>query len=378
MRVFPKSSTASDAWLLWAALAAVGAASAQSSVTISGKFGVAVQQGLGAQASNKGKSNIAVTDGDVNFAAVEDLGGGLRAGATIGLRTRGRENTSAATTQVVTAATPPVVATAQAYSRSSYSEVGRDATVFLSGGFGRVTLGSIELGNGITGNGWGGANLSLPTDVNNGGVLSANGYANIAQYTSPTFNGFTVNVIRVDSVGSVGVAATTIAASGNETDRGVTANLVGVSYVAGPISASIDSTNFGGNTSLTGASSDRKRTRVSASYDFGVARVGAGQEDNKGTASTGNYNGKQTTFGVSAPVSPALRVGMIYAKNTESAVLGAANAVAKATGIAADYSLSKRTVINVSTAKIDRDDLADGSNYNKEGRQFRVRLMHNF
>jgi predicted porin len=362
-----------------AALAAVGAASAQSSVTISGKFGVAVQQGLGAEGGYKGKSNIAVTDGDVNFAAVEDLGGGLRAGATIGLRTRGRENTSVATTQAVT--TTPSLTTAQAYSRSSYSEVGRDATVFLSGGFGRLTLGSIELGNGITGNGWGGTNLSLPTDVNNGGVLSANSYANIAQYTSPTFNGLTVTVTRADSAATVGVSPKTIAASGNETDRGVTANVVGLSYVAGPISASIDSTNFGGNTSFTGAASNRKRTRVSASYDFGVARVGAGQEDNKGTASTGNYNGKQTTFGVSAPVSPALRVGMIYAKNTESAVLGVAagaNVVAKATGIAADYSLSKRTVINVSTAKIERADLADSSSYDKEGRQFRVRLMHNF
>jgi hypothetical protein len=320
---------------------------------------------------------VALTDGDVNFAAVEDLGGGMKAGASIALRTRGRENVSAATTQVVTAATPPVVATAQAYSQSAYSEVGRDATVFMSGSFGTVTAGSIEAGNGITGNGWGGTNLSLATDVNNGGVLSANAYGNLLQYTSPNFNGFTVTLTRMDSIGTVGVKATTLGASGYETDLAVNANVIGLTYVAGPLTAAIDSTSFGGSTSLTGTASDRTRTRVSAAYDFGVAKVGFGQEDNKGTASTGSYAGKQTTFGISAPIG-AFRVGMIYAKNDESAVLGAANAVAKATGFAADYSFSKRTVLNLSTAKISRDDLADNANYNKEGQQYRVRLMHSF
>jgi hypothetical protein len=365
-----------------AALAAVSAASAQSTVTISGKFGTAYQLGLGTEATAKGKANIAVTDGDVNFAAVEDLGGGLKAGATMALRLRGRENVSAATTQAVTATTSAaaVVTTAQAYSLSAYSEVGRDATVFLSGAFGTITAGSVEFGNGISGRGWGGANLSLSTDVNNGGVLSANAYGNLLQYSSPAFNGFAVQLTRADSIGTV-VGQKTLAASGRETSLGVNANIIGVTYAAGPLTAGFDNTAFSGTTTIGGADSDRTRTRISADYDFGIAKVGFGQEDNKGTATTGTYAGKQTTFGVSAPVTSALRVGMVYAKNTESAVIGVAagaNVIAKATGFAADYAFSKRTVLNISTAKISRDDLADGANYDKEGRQYRVRLMHSF
>jgi predicted porin len=362
-----------------AALAAVTAASAQSTVTISGKFGTSYQLGLGAQAAYKGKANVAVSDGDVVFAAVEDLGGGLKAGASMGLRLRGRANAVAATTQAIT--TAATVATAQVYSVSAYQETGRDGTVYLEGGFGRVTAGSIELGNGITGRGYGGTNISLAKDLNDGGVLSSNAYGNILQYTSPAFNGLTVQLTRADSLGTVNVSAATVASSGVETDLGVNANVVGLAYVNGPLTAGFDSATFSGNTSLTGTNSDRKRTRISADYDFGIVKIGVGQEDNTGTApTTGTYDGKQTVFGISAPIGGALRVGMVYTKNTETALIGVATtgATAKATGFAADYSFSKRTVMNVSYAKIQRSDLTDGAAYNKEGAQYRVRLLHSF
>ena len=359
-----------------AALAAVTAASAQSTVTISGKFGTSYQQGLGAQASAKGKANLAVTDGDVGFLAVEDLGGGLKAGADMRLRLRGRANAVAATTQAHAAGA--VAATAQVYSVSAYQETGRDGTVFLSGPFGTVTAGSIELGNGITGRGYGGTNVSLNKDLNDGGVLSSNGYGNILGYTSPAINGFTVSLTRADSIGTVNVSSKTVAATGVETDLGVNANVVGLAYANGPLTAGVDSTTFSGSTTIGGANSDRKRTRMSADYDFGIVKVGVGQEDNKGTAAAGlSFGGKQTAFGISAPIG-ALRVGLVYTKNAESGILGTANDTAKSTGFGADYSFSKRTILNVSSAKIQRTALADGSNYDKEGQQYRVRLMHSF
>ena len=362
-----------------AALAAFGTASAQSSVTISGKFGMSYVQPLGTEATVKGKANLAVSDGDINFAAVEDLGGGLKAGANMALRVRGRENISAATTQVITAATPPVAATAQAYSVSAYSEVGRDATVFLSGSFGTLTAGAVEFGNGISGRGFGGSNVSLATDLNNGGVLSANGYGNMLQYSSPVMSGLSVQLTRADSAGTI-IGQTTLAATGRETALGINANILGLTYANGPLTAGIDSTAYSGTTTIGGANSDRKRTRMSADYDFGFVKIGVGQEDNKGTATTGTYAGKQTAFGISAPITPALRVGLAYAKNSETAVIGVstAGAVAKGSGISADYSFSKRTILNVSYATIARDDLADNANYNKEGTQYRVRLMHSF
>jgi len=360
-----------------AALAAVSAASAQSSVTLSGKFGTSFQSPLGSEATIKGKANIAISDGDIGFAAVEDLGGGLKAGANMALRLRGRENTKAVTVAAQTSAGTVVT---QTYAVSYYPEVGRDATVYLSGAFGTITAGSIELGNGITGRGFGGTNSSLPTDLNNGGVLSSNAYANVLSYSSPVMSGLSVQLTRADSIGSVGNGATTITATGSETSLGLNANVIGLTYANGPLTAGIDSTAFSGNTTHGGANSDRKRTRMSADYDFGFVKIGVGQEDNKGTATTGTYAGKQTAFGISAPITPALRVGMAYAKNSESAVIGVstAGAVAKGSGISADYSFSKRTVVNVSYATIARDDLADNANYNKEGTQYRVRLMHSF
>lgn len=360
-----------------AALAAVTTASAQSSVTISGKYGMGFQQPLGTEATVKGKANIAVTDGNIDFNAVEDLGGGLKAGASMALRVRGRENVKSVT---VPAQTAGGTAVAQTYAVSYSPEVGRNATVFLSGGFGTLTAGSIELGNGISGRGFGGTTLSTATSLDDGGVLSASAYGNILQYTSPSISGFTAVVLRADSIGSVGNGATTITATGSETSLGLNANVVQLNYANGPLTASVDSTAFSGNTTVGGTNSDRKRTRMSADYDFGFVKIGFGQEDNKGTASTGTYAGKQTAFGISVPVTAALRVGAVYVRNNESAVLAVstAGAVAKGTGFAANYDFSKRTAVNISYATIARDDLADNSYYNKEGTQYRVRLMHSF
>jgi len=349
-----------------AALASVSAF-AQSSVTISGKFGTAYQKAAA------GKANLAVTDGDVNFASVEDLGGGMKAGATIGLRTRGRENTSSATvaaqsaaasTSLATAAT----ATAQTYAKTAYSEVGRDATVYVSGDFGKVTAGSIELGNGITGLGWGGANVTLPTDINNGGVLSANAYANVLIYSLPSFNGVNVSLIRADSIGSVGLAAANVAASGAETDRGLTANVVAATYSTGALSLAADYTKFG-TLKSDGGAYDGKRTRISASYDLGMAKVGFGQEDNSGT-SRDTANGKQTTAGVSVPMG-ALTLGAVWAKNTEST---STNYNPRAYGLVAEYALSKRTALNFSYSK----KTADNDTATTDGKQYRARLMHSF
>ncbi len=106
-----------------AVLAVAGAASAQ--VSVSGKFGFAYESG---QAAGVSKSGLGQTDGNVTFSASEDLGGGMKAGASIDIRARGR-----------------------AVNAAAGSVDGRDASVFVSGGFGTVTMGAIELGNGIIG-----------------------------------------------------------------------------------------------------------------------------------------------------------------------------------------------------------------------------------
>jgi len=304
-----------------AALAAFGTASAQSTATISGKFGAAYSKGLGSV------GNLGVSDGNVTVAAVEDLGGGLKAGVSLDMRVRGRENVLGSS-----------IAGGSNKETSGFSaaEVGRDATVYISGGFGTVTAGSVEAGNGITGNGWAGTTVTLPKDLNNGGVLSSNAYGNLLQYTSPAINGLTVNLTRLDSIGKVGVTnsvndITLETTTLNEVhDLGVHANVVGATYANGPLTAALDYTMFADKTSAS-AKIDRSRLRVSAAYDLGVVKLGFGMEDNSGTvytsgfveSTTASFKGRQTTFGISAPIGN-LRVGVVYAANTESGVIAVA------------------------------------------------------
>lgn len=334
-----------------AALASVGIASAQSTVTLSGKFGVAQQQAIGAV------GGLAVTDGDVRFTAVEDLGGGLKATASMELRVRGRGNVDAG----------PAACSNVAFDAADYPDGkipkgalvdcpaandgvgGRNATVGLSGGFGSVTLGAVEAGNGIMGLGFAGAPVSLATGYD-GAILS--GVANVDwfAYTTPAvFPGLTATVQRIDSIGAPGGG------------RGTSANLVGANYVTGPVAAAVDFTKF---------SNDRTRVRASASYNLGVAKLGIGFEDNK---KNGIYSdGSQLAMGVSVPMG-AITLGAVYAVNKEgSSTLG--DGKAQGWGIGADYALSKRTALNVSYG--DRTKLAGVADNN--GDQYRIRLMHSF
>ncbi len=337
-----------------AVLAASGTAFAQSSVTLSGKFGVAYQKGLSGNTANK--ANLGVTDGDVTFAAVEDMGGGNSAGASMTLRVRGRGNVDAQCSVTIPTTLPTTATTTNCNSGVG----GRDATVFVAGALGRLTLGSIELGNGIKGRGWGGANVSLPTDLDNGGILSAAANADYAAWALPTFvPGVSTTILRVDGIGEPGNTATTRLAG--------TALVLG--YKAGPLDVGIDFTKFD-HESATAAGADRKRVRTSASYDLGVVKLGVGMEDNKGTAGGTNYDGRQTTAGFSVPMG-AVTAGLVYAKNDEKSTLGGTD-TAKGWGLGVDYKLSARSVVNFSYGDITRTTATAA------GSMFRVRLMHSF
>ena len=364
-----------------AVLAAFGTAYAQSTATISGKFGVGVGKGFGSD------TNVQVSDGNVTVAAVEDLGGGMKAGASIDMRTRGREQNVATTTG---------------------QEIGRDATVYVSGGFGTVALGSVESGNGIMGLGLGGAQQSLVSGWD-GAILSAAAYNNILQYTSPSISGFNVSLTHVDSIGTVGVTTTKAAtASGApitvNTETGLSAQQIGATYNDGPISASADYAVFANNTGAT-TKSNRTRTRASAAYDMGVIKIGVGVEDNKGlvyqsststTVSTNaTYKGNQMIIGASLPVGPLL-LGAGYARNSENGVLvgdtSNGDEVAKGWLVSANYSLSKRTTLLGTYSDVKRSGGAYSSSgvsgtttavnttahTTNSGSQFRIRLMHSF
>lgn len=340
-----------------AVLATAGAASAQSAVTLSGKFAAAYTSTSTNNATNNGTNSangLGVTDGNVTFAATEDLGGGLKVGVSMDVRVRGR------------AATPVA-------GGSSGSVDGRDAVVYLQGGFGNVTLGSIELGNGIIG--LGGADA--PTQGLDGagsplgGVAIADVHtADILSYTSPSFaGGFNAKLVLIDSINAPGANGMQSTATSQD------ATLVGVDYANGPLAASFDYTSFGLNTVTSTAALD-KRLRLSASYDLGMAKLGAGYEASTSqnvtaglVAANSSVDDKQYILGVSAPVGSALVLGANYTRHTNNAP---GNTDITGWDLGAQYNLSKRTNVQFGYRRVSQDTAANSNT------STRIRLMHSF
>ncbi len=339
-----------------AAVAATGAAFAQSSVTLSGKFAVAYtssESGAGAKSSGLG-----VTDGDVVFAAVEDLGGGMKAGASMAVKVRGRDNkvsaTSTSTSTSSGGVTTTTTTTTSLTNAGSNVIGGRDASVYLSGGFGTVTLGSIELANGILGL----ASAGAPVIGQDSGVtLDAAANADILLYSSPAIvPGLTARAAVVDSIGNPGAAGMQAAAA--EMDG----TLLGVNYSAGALAVAADYTMFGQNAAA--ATSADTRTRVSGSYDLGSFKLGAGYQAKETFA---NVKDTQYMVGVSVPMG-AYTVGATYAAKDSD------DNTKDATGyeFGVQYAFSKRTALQVAYRSLDVKGATPAAT------DLRVRLMHSF
>lgn len=266
-----------------AAVAVAGAATAQVSVT--GAFGFG-WEGV-SPAVGGSTTGIKVTDGNVKFSASEDLGGGMSVLTAMDIQSRGRDTTIA----------------------------GRDASITLVTGFGGFTLGAVEAGNGILGLGGAGApviGLDGNTAGTGSGVLDGGVNVNIAKYSLPLGNGIGISVACTDAANAL-----------KGTNAG---NTYGATYSMGAISAALDFTDV----------ALAKRTRVSGSYDLGVAKLGAGYQTRKFTGATSTN--KQTVLGVSAPYG-AFTFGLNYSTNKQST----ANISNKGTDVGVSYALSKRT-----------------------------------
>jgi hypothetical protein len=329
-------------------LAAVsGTAFAQSSVTLSGKLGFGVQAAKGKAAG------VAVTDGDIVFTAVEDLGGGLKATVSTAMLLRGRDTSGA---QVIApAAGSAGVANGNSTMISSVDRLtARDATITLSGAFGSATIGAIEAGNGILGLGMGGAPVSLAEGLDSSkGVVAAASNTNILQWTSnEVVPGLKLSVTRTDGINnfyadkntSGTVTAGTAINLNNDYRGSVQSNGLGLTYAAGALAIAADVTDYSGTTA--------NRNRFSASYDLGMVKLGAGIQTQQGADD-------QRVFGLSAPVG-ALTLGVARADAGTK----------KGTVYGAQYAFSKTTNFNVS--------VGDFSGTSFDGSQWRARLLKSF
>lgn len=379
-----------------AVLAASGASFAQ--VTVSGALGMSFQKD---RTTPKAVHGMQMTDGHITFTAKEDLGAGYSITAKSEMLLRGRDTALTA----------------------------RDATLNLLTPVGLVTMGSLEADNSIIARGWAGAPVSLPTGFDGAVIRGSNNVdviafntrlAGIVMGVSYSETGSKDVSDLADGFGAQGVikggAAGNKIAGGPGGGSGPLQNVsLNVGYDNGPLSAGLsigeDSLNL---SSLTDPAAillfkagyeGRQSTNVSASYDFGSFKVGAGfATKTKGWAN-------ELALGLAVPMGAAT-FGLIYAdKGDDSATIGAGSPASLAaagagslgssiptmitadvkgtaarTGVAVgmDYALSKQTTINVSYGVYDYKTAerlnpttgvrAAASNTN----EYRIRLLKTF
>jgi len=315
-----------------AVLAASGAAMAQSSVTLYGIADVYVGKTKGSSAA---MGTGGVSGSRLGFKGSEDLGGGLTAifnfEQAIDL-TNGSTRFELTDPQVSTSGVPKTF--------------GRQANVGFSGGFGTVKLGR---------------SLNAMDDVfgmSNSGfdsILSANAiwlnkYNGAADaqlyYATPAFAGFT--------------AAVSTQLKGNTAGNELTA--FNVAYASGPISVAL-------GYEKDEANGDQKGTMLNGSYDLGMAKLLASYytTDNTGGVAGAEVNSFQ--IGADVPLSSALTLSVGYASSKPKG--GQSDS---GFGVAASYSLSKRTSIYAGVRAENRKT----SNAQADGDFYAVGVRHAF
>lgn len=285
-----------------AVLAAAGTSFAQ--VTISGKLGFSYQKNAVPQtgAANHG---MQMADGDVSVSATEDLGGGVSVTAKSEMKLRGRDT----------------------------AIDGRDAYIAVVTPVGLFTMAAAESPNVIYNVAGAPVTLSSGHDnsVTGGTILDAGVNADILGYKVPV-GPVTLGLTYADSIGAAGAGA------GNVTGTGLT-----LAYAGGPLAAYVDHTVFASPVSVV--NDGLTRTRAWVTYDFGVAKIGAGhQVKNHDYAS-------QSSLSVNVPLG-AVSVGLMYsarASQPVSATYGlTASDSRSGTALGAQYDFSKLTNINFS------------------------------
>ncbi len=342
-----------------AALVATGAF-AQTSVTVTGKLGFAIQK-THAVATTNGSQGMRVTDGDVNFKASEDLGGGYVASTSQAIKVRGRDTAVA----------------------------GRDSLVALTTPFGTIAGGNVEVGPLHT-NAWAGAQASFANGPDDGIIFDGYGAVDVLSFTMPISTSLTATVAMFE-VGAydegalsqtagqkvAGTVTSVLGTNGNPS--GVSGQQVAVAYAAGPIALNGDYTAFVASRAISDLNDGLTRVRVAGTYDFGVLKAGIGfQTKSKGVAT-------QYAFGLNVPVG-AVEFGLTYSarmaqtlvtSDTTAATLVAAADARSGTTFGLKYNLSKTANISAQYAAYTGVGSVNGSAATSDN-EYRIRLLKSF
>jgi predicted porin len=356
-----------------AAMAVVAGAQAQSSVTVYGVVDVNVTSTdvAGSAAGNNGSTtlgNNALATSRLGFKGTEDLGGGLK--AEFQLEGALTPTTGTLGTTSTTGNGSENVSSSVLFNRESW--------VGLSSSLGSIRVGRSD----ITGT------QGLDSTVGQAGNLSdASGNlgadtAGVIRYTTPTWNGLTVQVGYINGSTPTSAESSTVDASVGEATSGQMKSIY-AQYESGKLGVYAGQTT--NRTSITAGDFGQKETTYGAKYDFGVVAVGAYQQTKDASTTTINgTNGdiKQTIVSASAPVAflgSGVKAHAVYAKiDSEKAartalLSGDKVADSKKTTFALTKALSKRT-----TAYAAFIDTQYETTDNADAKTYAVGVSHSF
>lgn len=323
-----------------AVLAASGASFAQ--VTISGNLTMGYQANTNAGANGAGSNDSAgfgVDTSEIDFAATEDLGGGWKAIAKLALAGADRSGESGVT----------------AAGASSGGVTGRNASLSLVTTGGVVTLASTRAADYLSG---GIAGVGAYYSGWDGKVFSGRTNRDVVSYTLPLGAFSLATSYQETSVqANQGLGVGTTGAPGVTGQSLVT---LGGDYNQGPVSANFTYLNFNAkeqDPTIAAAVLTRDQTRLSGSYNFGVAKVGLGAVvTNLTNIVPTRANPKMTDLllGVSVPFG-ALTVGVEFAQRKMDDMLYAVGVDRSGTvtgsSLQVSYDLSKRTSLIANYAR---------------------------
>jgi predicted porin len=350
-----------------AALAAVSAAYAQSSVTISGALQAGFQQHISQTTTNyvgfgsttapsvalvKGQTRgLNTMDANINFTVVEDLGGGLAAYG----------NTNIEKSQNF---------------RGAYVAYA-DSTLGLRGNFGQLQYSNTRSSDTFVAIASGA--ISLPDSIYDDSGISARVGIDALTYTSTELMpGLKVSIAYIEPLDGDTTVANQAVTAATGRPNGTSQYVIGSSYTNGPLTAMVTykakpSAMIAGTTAAT-SQTGKANIELAALYNAGVAVIGLGYdaasvEGATKIASTGALvQTDRAAYGMSATVPiGAVSLGLEFWKR------GAATD----TKFGATYALSKRTTLTAATGNKDFPKLNNAANVTSNN-QYRLSVKHTF
>jgi len=317
-----------------AALAAVTAASAQSTVTIGGGLNLFV----GNTTHNGTESGLQVArqTGNIAFKGTEDLGGGLKAHFELQQNIGGAADTRVGGTAPTTLGNRGVYIAVEGGFGTFL--VGRAASAIRANfGSADVSRLGVPLGLSEASAAYSAAG-TLPAVASGDAaarIIYGDQYSNMVAYSTPKMSGFSA---------SVGIAPV-------EGDTATTKDTVsyGVNYAQGPLDVRVNMTDVAASSTDVGF----KWTTLTASYDLGVAKLGFAYQTTK--VDSGVNPGSGTSLTANVPMGPG-SIGLGYGRKAASAAtnLRAGGDDAKQMFVGYRYDLSKRTNVQAVYNKLSR------------------------